>query len=55
MEWDVSFASNLWNVKSKKIVINTLKDLQALAEKYKERLIVDFAKHEIIVYDYYVE
>lgn len=55
MEWSMSFASDLWNVKSRKITINTLEDLQALAEKYKERLIVDFTEHEIIVYDYYVE
>ncbi len=55
MEWNISFASDMWMKKPREIIINTLEDLQALAEKYKERLIVDFAEHEIIVYDYYVE
>lgn len=55
MKWSMSFASDVWNAKPQKITINTLKDLQALAEKYKQRLIIDFEEHEITVYDYYVE
>lgn len=55
MEWRMSFASNMWSAKPQKITINTLEDLQTLAEKYKQRLIVDFEEREITVYDYYVE
>lgn len=55
MKWNMFFASDVCGAKSRKITINTLEDLQALAKKYKQRLIVDFEEYEIIVYDYYVE
>lgn len=50
MEWNMFFASTPRNDKPIKIVINTLEDLQALAEKYKRRLVVDFVERKIIVY-----
>ena len=56
MEWKITFASDLiWDKKTYMTNINTIEDLKKLSQKYNERLIIDFVKNEITVYDDYVE
>lgn len=53
MNWKLEFASN-WN-RIETVRIKTLKDLEALYEKYGTELIVNFEDHRVIIYDGYVE
>lgn len=53
MDWKLEFASN-WR-KTETVRIETLKDLEALYEKYGTELIVNFEDHRVIIYDGYVE
>ena len=53
MNWTLQFASNL--LKTETVRIETLKDLEALYEKYGSALIVDFEDHCVTVYDGYME
>lgn len=53
MDWELKFASD-WR-RTETVQIETLKDLEALCEKYCTELIVNFKYHRVIIYDDYVE